>query len=160
MCSQKRPGESSFLLFQLPSCFLFIAYVRDFRSSENYIPIQVYPCQVVLSLFEGYTGFPWFWVTGLSFWLSEGQWGGERVPAPEGGVPAPRPWGSIQVSQRLISCRSWGSRRGSPGCSQGTQTVLFSLPGKALDLEFSFQCQLLAQSIHVVNPASTQTLCS
>ena len=157
MCNQKCLGESSFLLFQLPSCFLFTVYVCDFRSSENYILIQVYPCQVVLSLFEGCTRVPTVLGSpGLSFCLSEGRWCGERVPAPDGGA-TPCPWGSTQVSQRLIPCRSCESRRGSPRRSQGTQTVLFSLPGKALDLEFSFQCHLLVQSIHVVNPASTQT---
>lgn len=141
--------------FPPASCSQFM-YVTS-RSSENYILIQVYPYQVVLSLFEGCTWVPTVLGSpGLSFCLSEGRWWGERVPAPDGGATL-CPWGSTQVSQRLIPCRSCESRRGSPRRSQGTQTVLFSLPGKALDLEFSFQCHLLVQSIHVVNPASTHT---
>ena len=142
--------------FPPASCLQFM-YV----TSEALKTISLSKCILVkgFSPFSrGAPGVPVLGSPGLSFCLSEGRWCGERVPAPDGGA-TPCPWGSTQVSQRLIPCRSYDSRRrGSPRRSQGTQTVLFSLPGKALDLEFSFQCHLLVQSIHVVNPASTQTL--
>ena len=59
------------------------------------------------------------------------------------------------MPQSLDFCRTCESRRGgSPGSSRGTRTVTFVLPGKALDLAFSFQCQLLAQSVRAINPAT------
>lgn len=55
-------------------------------------------------------------------------------------------------------CRTGESRaEGALEAGPATQTLKLSLPGKAVDLDFSFCCQLLVQHLHPKNATSTRT---